>query len=154
VTADIDGDFVVFLIGARFNDKLHLLRSLIDIGGCRSMKYLLNYLVAHPEKGLLGYEMGLLRTIQYWRSFEHLEALAKDTNDPHVATWCNYWHRVGRSARTGIWHETYRVKAGDYEVIYSNMPPFGLGKAGRPRPLSENAGARKRLEIKTARPSP
>jgi hypothetical protein len=147
MTADIDGDFVVFLIGARFNKKIQIIQSLLDLGGRRSMKYLLDHLVAHPEKGLLAYEMGLMRTIQYWRSFEHLEAFAKDTDDPHLATWRNYWHRVGqRGTRTGIWHETYRVRAGEYEAIYSNMPPFGLGNAGRIRPLSQSSTARDRLE--------
>ena len=29
----------------------------------------------------------------------------------------------------GIWHETYLVRAGDYESVYVNMPPFGLGDA-------------------------
>jgi hypothetical protein len=33
MTAEIDGDFVVFLIGARFNTKLQLARSLVDLGG-------------------------------------------------------------------------------------------------------------------------
>ena len=67
--------------------------------------------------------------MQYWRSFEHLERFANDVDDPHVAAWRNYWRRVGRDTRTGIWHETYLVRAGEYEAIYGNMPPFGLGKA-------------------------
>src|SRR3984885_15746763 len=56
MTAESDGDFVVFLIGAR-PSKLHLARSLMDLGGRRGMKHMLDYLVAHPEKGLLAYEM-------------------------------------------------------------------------------------------------
>ena len=146
MTVDVDGEFVVFLIGARYNNKFHLLRTLLDVGGRRSLKYLLDYLVAHPEKGLLGYELGLTRAVQYWRSFEQLEAFARDTSDPHVAIWRNYWRRVGHSSdRTGVWHETYRVRAGDYEAIYCNMPPFGLGKAGRIRSLSDKSNARERL---------
>jgi len=31
----------------------------------------------------------------------------------------------------GIWHETYLIRAGDYESVYNNMPAFGLGIAGR-----------------------
>ena len=31
----------------------------------------------------------------------------------------------------GIWHETYSVRAGEYESIYLNMPEFGLSRAGR-----------------------
>ena len=84
MTAEIDGDFVVFLIGARFNSKLHLFRSIADLGGRRGMKHMLDYLVAHPEKGLLGYQMGLPVIVQYWRSFEQLEAFAKDKDDPHL----------------------------------------------------------------------
>jgi hypothetical protein len=144
MTAEIDGDFVVFLIGARF-DKLHLARSLIDLGGRRGMKHMLDYLVARPEKGLLAYEMGIPTIVQYWRSFEQLEAFAQDTDDPHLDVWRNYWRRVGRTGRTGIWHETYLVRAGDYEAMYGNMPPHGLGKAGRLIPSSESSNARGRL---------
>jgi hypothetical protein len=75
--AEIDGDFVVFLIGARFN-SFHLLKTVLDLGGRRGMKHMLDYLVAHPDKGLLGYQMGLPTIVQYWRSFDHLEAFAND----------------------------------------------------------------------------
>ena len=149
MAAEIDGDFVVFLIGAS-PSKLHLVRSLIDLGGRRGMKHMLDYLVAHPEKGLLGYQMGLPVIVQYWRSFEHLEAFARDADDPHLAVWRNYWRRVGKSDRTGIWHETYLVRAGEYEAIYGNMRPFGLGKAGRLVPLSESSSARRRIKTTAA----
>jgi hypothetical protein len=144
MTAEIDGDFVVFLIGARF-DKRHIVRSMMDLGGRRGMKHMLDYLVAHPEKGLLAYEMGLPTIVQYWRSFDHLEAFARDKDDPHLDAWRNFWRRVGRSDRTGIWHETYLVQAGQYEAVYGNMPPHGLGKAGRLVPMSEASRARERL---------
>ncbi|HEX9065598.1 MAG TPA: DUF4188 domain-containing protein [Streptosporangiaceae bacterium] len=145
MAAEIDGDFVVFLIGARF-ELTHPIRTFMDLGGRRGMKHMLDYLVAHPEKGLLGYQMGYPVIVQYWRSFDHLEAFAKDSSDPHLAAWRTYWRRVGASARSGIWHETYLVRAGEYEAIYGNMPPFGLGKAGRLVPSSESAGARDRLK--------
>ncbi|HEU5416528.1 MAG TPA: DUF4188 domain-containing protein [Streptosporangiaceae bacterium] len=153
MTAEIDGDFVVFLIGARL-DKFRPLRSFLDLGGRRGMKHMLDYLVAHPEKGLLSYEMGLTTIVQYWRSFAHLEAFARDASDPHLAVWRRYWHRVGTSGRTGIWHETYLVRAGEYEAIYGNMRPFGLGKAGRLVPLSESSTARDRLKAMAGSPAP
>jgi hypothetical protein len=144
--AEIDGDFVVFLIGPRFGSKLHLYRSFLDLGGRRGMQHMLDYLVSHPEKGLLGYQqLGLVTMVQYWRSFEHLEAFARDEDDPHLAIWRRYWKRVGTSDRSGIWHETYLVRAGEYEAIYGNMPPFGLGKAGSLVPASESSSARSRL---------
>ena len=149
--AELDGDFVVFLIGARFNSKLHLYRTFLDVGGRHGMVRMLKYLTAHPEKGLLGFQLlGPVNIVQYWRSFEHLEAFARDEDDPHLAVWRDYWKRVGRSDRTGIWHETYLVRAGEYEGIYGNMPPFGLGKAARLVPAAESSSARTRLRA-TAR---
>ena len=107
-------------------------------------------LVAHPEKGLLGYQMGVPVTVQYWRSFEHLEAFAKDASDSHLDVWRNYWRRVGKSDRTGIWHETFQVRDGEYEAVYGNMPPFGLGKFGRLVPASESSSACARIKAKSA----
>jgi hypothetical protein len=140
----LDGDFVVFLIGARFSLR-NPVRSVLDLGGRRGMRHMLDHLVAHPEKGLLGYQMGFPTIVQYWRSFDHLERFAKDKDDPHVAVWRDYWRRVGSSPRTGIWHETYLVRAGEYEAVYGNMPAFGLGKAGKAIPLSGSSTARTRL---------
>ena len=148
-TAQIDGDFVVFLIGARPSLR-HPIATLRDLGGRRGMGHMLKYLSGQPDKGLLGYQMGFPTIVQYWRSFEHLEAFAKDKEDPHLAAWRNYWRRVGKSARSGIWHETYLVRAGDYEAIYGNMPPFGLGKATNLVPVSEASSARGRIRTQAA----
>ncbi len=146
-TADVEGDFVVFIIGARFNSKLQLFKSALDYGGRKGMRYMLDYLMAHPEKGLLGYETyGLTANIQYWRSFEHLEAFAKDTDDPHLQVWRDYWKRVGQSTRSGIWHETFLVRAGEYEAIYDNMPPHGLAKATSLVRVADSVTARQRLK--------
>jgi hypothetical protein len=136
---------VVFLIGARINSKLHVLRAFKDLGG-RAMRQMLDYLTQHPEKGLLGYETCGFTLIQYWRSFDQLEAFAKDTDDPHLAVWRNYWKRVGTDTRAGIWHETYLVRAREYEAVYGNMPPHGLGKATTLVPVADSVGARQRLK--------
>ena len=99
--------------------------------------HMLEYLMADPDKGLLGFQpLGLTTVVQYWRSFDHLEAFARNEDDPHLAVWRNYWKRVGGNDRSGIWHETYLVRAGEYEGIYGNMPPHGLGKASRLVPAS------------------
>jgi hypothetical protein len=144
-TAEIEGDFVVFLIGPRVNKPWQLFRILQDLGGRRSMSYMLRYLTDHPEKGLLGYETMGIVNVQYWRSFDHLEAFARNSDDPHLAAWRNYWKRVGNDTRTGIWHETFLVREGEYEAVYGNMPPRGLGKVGRLVPASESSTARRRL---------
>jgi hypothetical protein len=43
---------------------------------------------------------------------------------------------VGSNGDVGIWHETYLVKAGQYEAVYNNMPALGLGKASKLVPAS------------------
>lgn len=125
-TADIEGDFVVFLIGAR-PSKLHLLRSIIDLGGRRGMKHMLDYLVEHPEKGLLGYQMGFPAIVQYWRSFEQLEAFAKNTDDPHLDVWRKYFKRVGRvvarvSGTRPIWSGPESTKRSTATCRHSAWP--------------------------------
>ncbi|TKG69745.1 monooxygenase family protein [Prauserella endophytica] len=127
--AEIEGDFVVFLIGARVSPR-HPLAWFRDLGGRRGMRHMLDQLMADPDSGLLGYVMGMPVIVQYWRSFDQLEAFAADTAAAHPAAARTYWQRVSRHGHgAGIWHETYLVKAGEYETVYGNMPSFGLGAA-------------------------
>jgi hypothetical protein len=79
-----------------------------------------------------------------------LEAFAKDKEDPHLDVWRQYWRRAGKTGRTGIWHETSLVQAGQYEAVYGNMPAHGLGKAGRLVPASEASSARGRIAALSA----
>jgi hypothetical protein len=55
--------------------------------------------------------------------------------------------RIGGSrGDVGIWHETYRVRAGEYETVYSGMPPYGLGTAGTLVPVTaKRESARERI---------
>jgi hypothetical protein len=52
----------------------------------------------------------------------------------------------------GVFHETYRVRAGDYEAIYVNMPRVGLGAAGELDPVGSASRARDRIGSATPRP--
>ena len=84
----------------------------------------------NPEAGFLGHIMSFGVIVQYWRSFEHLEAYARDRDRQHWPAWVDFNKRIGASrGDMGIWHETYKVRAGEYECVYSGMPPFGLAKA-------------------------
>lgn len=76
-TAEIEGDFVVSLTGVRINSLRHALKAFMDTGGRRVIREMLDYLTQHPEKGLLGYETCGFVVIQYWKSFEHLEAFLR-----------------------------------------------------------------------------
>ena len=130
-TAHIEGDFVVFIIGMRFNKpwKVHKWW-----GPFTAMPKMLRELMSHPEKGMLGARTVLggraITVIQYWRSFEDLEAFARDADDVHFPAWRRFNAKVGTNGDVGIFHETFKVAAGSYECIYSNMPVFGLAAAG------------------------
>jgi hypothetical protein len=128
LAAEIEGDFVVFLIGMRINKpwKIHKWLPVFQ-----AMPRMVKELEKRPESGFLGYTMGLPVIVQYWRSFEQLEAYARSQDSAHWPAWLAFNKRVGGSrGDVGIWHETYRVAAGQYEAIYSGMPAFGLGKVG------------------------
>ena len=143
MSAQMNGEFVVFLIGIRINKlwKVHKWAPML-----LAMPRMIRELQAHPESGFLGHN-GLGKVIvQYWRSFDHLEAYARNHDAGHWPAWVAFNKRVGKSrGDVGIWHETYLIKPGQYEAIYSGMPPFGLGKAGKLVPASgkrEGAGDR------------
>jgi hypothetical protein len=90
-----------------------------------------------PESGFLGFQIlgGIPPVIvQYWKSFEDLEAYAKDRNGMHYPAWKAFNMKIKSNGDVGIWHETYKVQAGEYECIYNNMPKYGLGKVGEPIP--------------------
>jgi hypothetical protein len=149
--AEIDGDFVVFLIGMHINKPWKVHKWLPVFGAMRPM---LKELTAHPESGFLGYTFGWPVIVQYWRSFEHLEAYARSKEQKHWPAWVAFNRRSGQSREdVGIWHETYRVRAGEYEAIYSGMPAFGLGKIGELVPATgRRESARGRLGRMTEAP--
>ncbi len=131
MTAEIEGDFVVFLIGMRIN-KLWKINKWFPVA--QAMPRMLSELAQHKEMGLLGYRIhfGLrnVSLVQYWRSFEHLTAYASGRDALHFPAWVAFNKSIGSNGDVGIWHETYRIAPGQYESVYNNMPPFGLGVAG------------------------
>ena len=136
LTATLDGEFVVFLIGMRINRlwKLHRWLPLTN-----AMPRMLAELEAHPALGMLGGEMWFGRTtilVQYWRSLPQLLAYATNREAAHLPAWKAFNQRIAGSGDVGVWHETYVVAPGSYENIYVDMPPFGLGKVGRLLPAS------------------
>ncbi|MFB6816929.1 DUF4188 domain-containing protein [Streptomyces sp. NPDC056347] len=136
-TAHIEGDFVVFLIGMHVNRPWRIHRWWPVF---RSMFGMVKDLREHPEKGALCTYFALISgvgptVVQYWRSFEQLEAFARKTDDPHLPSWRRYNQRVLKSGDVGIWHETYLVKDGQYETVYANMGRIGLARAGELKPV-------------------
>ena len=130
VTAVVDGEFVVFMIGLRVNAPLKIHKWLPVL---RAMPRMLAELHRQPELGFLHAETWFARTtvmVQYWRSMEQLLAYAKSRTAEHLPAWQAFNKAVGTDGSVGIWHETYVVAPGGYENVYVNMPEFGLGRAG------------------------
>jgi hypothetical protein len=131
IAAHIEGDFVVFLIGARINRVRMLPKYLWFLN---TMPKMLAELQARPASGFLGYQqLGLTINVQYWRSFEQLTAYARDPDQTHYPYWVRFNKEIRSNGDIGIWHETYLVRAGEYEAIYNNMPLHGLAKAAGQR---------------------
>lgn len=154
-TTEMDKPFVVFMIGMRVNRFLSFSKWLPV---ARAFPQMLTELYAHPETGMLHGELffrfGPLTTamISYWRSFEDLEKYAHDANALHLPAWRAFNKNVGNNGSVGIWHETYQIEPGDFEVMYGNMPLFGLGGAAKAAiPMTQHtSAARDRLRQKIA----
>lgn len=151
VTAAIEDDFVVFLIGMRINRFWKVWKWLPVL---LAMPRMLRELKRSSESGLLGADLYLgsprrPMVVQYWRSFELLEAYARSRDAKHWPAWVAFNRRIGSGGDVGIWHETYLVSASACESVYNNMPPIGLGAAtslvpaaGRKATAASRAGIR------------
>ncbi|MHB8423046.1 MAG: DUF4188 domain-containing protein [Leptospirales bacterium] len=155
LTAHLDGEFVLFLIGMRINRpwKIHKWFPVI-----LAMPRMIKELLSKSDSGLLGYEMWFGRTtimVQYWRSTEKLLDYAKNREAAHLPAWKAFNKAVGTNGDVGIWHETYVVSPDRFENVYVNMPAFGLGKAGILLPASGNREtATDRFRASTTRHTP
>lgn len=149
LTVDNTEELVVFLIGARVN-KWWLLPVSLPI--LASFPKMLEELKKDPESGLLGVQpLGFAGTIQYWKSLEHLNRYASAREKKHRPAWLSYMRKLFKNAAVGIWHETFLVRGGHYESIYTNMPPFGMGTF---KPLLAATGERASASARLKRPEP
>lgn len=131
MAAKIEGEFVVFLIGARINNLLAVNKWLPV---ARAMQGMMAELAKHKHLGLLHMENAFLgRTtlsVQYWRSPEQLHAYANMKDGLHLPAWKAFYRAAAGNTAVGIFHETYVIRNNSHECIYANMPAFGLGAAG------------------------
>lgn len=155
-TAEMEGPFVVFLIGMRINKwwKIHKWLPVFN-----AMRPMIMELYRHPKLGFLDANYYVfwrgVAIVQYWRSFEQLEHYAR--NGIHLKAWRKFNQQVGTSGDVGIFHETYLISEGQFECLYNNMPIFGLAKAGKHVPAvgkKETAGRRLGYKRKPAVPTP
>ncbi|GIP18679.1 transcriptional regulator [Paenibacillus montaniterrae] len=146
-TVENDEDLVVFLIGMRINKRWALHKWLPVFW---SMPGMIRELYTNKDK--LGFKstesfFGLRTTvmIQYWRSTEDVIAYARQ--EKHLKAWQDFNRKLKGNDAVAVYHETYEVKAGQYEAVYVNMPQYGLGKALKHIPVSkERHSASQRLK--------
>ncbi len=153
VTVEMDGGFVLFLIGVRLNRPWK--PSWVPV--FMAMPRMLRELSQDKALGLLHYRVhfGFPNTmvVQYWRSFELLTAYAQRRDQAHLPAWRAFNKAIGTNGDVGIWHETYVIGPGSSECIYVNMPPFGLGAVGTLRDATGRRGdAGGRMGGKQVRP--
>ena len=136
---------VLFIIGMRIN-KFFSFTKWIPV--FQAMGPMIKELYQNPELGFRNTEFLLswrgVTLIQYWRSFEDLEAYAQGKT--HSVAWKNFNQKIKDDGSVGIYHETYIIEKGASEAIYNNMPKYGLSKAySHTRVASKTESARNRI---------
>jgi hypothetical protein len=149
-----DQGVVVFLLGARINHPLGILApGAAELGKHASAMYreLTSSAAMQKEFGLIGASSltnnvdeskNELITLMYFRDYEGLHKYAHSTLHRQAWDWWNRQVKGGDDAKAkgtegvnqvrhiSIWHETYVVPKGNWETIYAQSEPTGLG-AGR-----------------------
>ena len=97
MTAAIEGEFVVFIIGMRINRPWKINQWLPVF---LTMPKMLRELAATPDSGFLGYSSGPIPTmmVQYWRLFDDLERYARANDREHWPVWVAFNRRVGAAS--------------------------------------------------------
>jgi hypothetical protein len=130
--ANVREPLVLFLIGMRINTFWRVWEWLPAF---LAMGPMIVELYKNPELGFLRARTEMagrtITVIQYWKSFEALEAYASNSERRHRPAWTAFYKRSTRgTGAVGIFHETYVVRPGEVESLYVDMPAdFGLGGA-------------------------
>ncbi|WKG13096.1 DUF4188 domain-containing protein [Nocardia sp. PE-7] len=138
-TAKYPDDFVVFFIGARINkfwrvdEWVPVVRAAFAM--VKEAKALPNSPLLESRTMLSAFDWRVPVFIQFWRSFDELEAWANSKDLLHRPAQSEFFRRTAFNGNVGVFHETFRVKAGEYEAIYANMPRILLASAGEYVPV-------------------
>jgi hypothetical protein len=145
-SGELTGDFCVFHIGLVLNEQIPS-KEAKKVGD--AFTAMLLELESNREKygffgstsfSSLNFQVNGIMSIQYWRSQEDLNAYARNGMAKHFPNMIWSAGVVKLSPNFGIWHESFRVRDGEYESIYVNCPRILLGKAGK---LVEAKGRRR-----------
>jgi hypothetical protein len=71
---------------------------------------------------------GHLGLLQYWQSFDHLEAWTR--RPPHSAWWGEAVERIRTRGDLGVYHETFLIPRDRVESVALECSPAGLARFG------------------------
>jgi len=146
MSAELDGEFVVFLIGVRINRvwKIHKWLPIF-----KARKKMLHELMAHPETGCVSHYQSGGIAILYWRTYEQLEYIARNPDKERWPAWASFHEKLDRSrGDVGVWREVYVIKPGQTEMVHGGTRALGLSKVGHRVPRS-GANAQSVERVKT-----
>lgn len=148
-TANYPDGFVVLLIGLRIN-KLWRVSEWWPV--MRASFAMTEEALKLPNTPLLNSntvwsvsDKRVFFFIQHWRSFEELMVWANSPNLQHKPAQKAFFKRTAYNGNVGVWHEAYKVGAGQFEAIYANMPSSSLAAAGEFRPLRGSSRGHDRM---------
>jgi len=153
-TANYPDEFVVLLIGLRVNQLWRVnewwpvLRAAFAM--TKEAKALPNSPLLESITVLSVSDWRVLFFVQYWRSFDELMSWANDSDLQHKPAQKAFLKRTAYNGHVGVWHETYKVAAGQFEAIYANMPRMGLAAAGTHRQLRKSSTGHDRMGDRNA----
>ena len=142
-TANYPDDFVVLFIGFRINhlwrvnEWVPIIRAAFTM--TKEARALPDEPLLHSFTTILGSDPRTMFFIQYWRSFDALMSWPNRADLKHKPAQRAFYKRTAYNGHVGVWHETYKVEAGQFETIYANMPRMGLAAAGTYRELRESS---------------
>ncbi|CAF2125787.1 unnamed protein product [Rotaria magnacalcarata] len=151
-SARCDGDFVVFLIGSRPNGPNPFEKSFIDLKS--AFQSMIKDLESDSTSGYMGGDLYVganerkssVLYVQYWRNYESLQGWTHKKMGVHFKSVTQYMNKDRSAGLYGIWHETYKVRDGEYESIYENMPPIGLALATSAVPETKKNNGQNRMQ--------
>ena len=134
---DAHAGLVLFHIGMRIN-RLRAPRMWLPV--LLAMPRMLRELSAHPELGLLSFEVfrsgRTFLVVQYWRDFAALDTWARSADDLHLPAWRAFNRAARSSDAVGVFHETFMIGARGSETVYVDMPVMGMARATRHVPIA------------------
>lgn len=148
-TANYPDEFIVLMIGLRIN-KTRKFKEWVPV--LRDSFAMTKEALTLPGQPLLhSYSVWnmddrrVLFSVQHWRSFEALMEWSNNKELKHRPGMRDFMKRTAYNGNVGVWHETYKVAAGQFEAIYANMPAMSLAAAGEFVPLSKKSRGNDRM---------